>query len=48
MDHRIVTLFDVVETVQENAGTDREAVAVLTHLLKTRRVRFARSHEPQA
>jgi hypothetical protein len=36
------TLFDVVLVVQDLAQSDREVVAVLWHLLRTRRIRFAR------
>lgn len=31
---RRVTLFELVEAVQDTAGSDEEAVAVLTHILK--------------
>jgi hypothetical protein len=34
--------------VQESARSDREAVAVLTHLLKSKRVRYARNRESRA
>lgn len=43
MDRPVVTLFDVVRTIQETSRSDREAVAVLRHMLKTKRVRYARS-----
>jgi hypothetical protein len=34
MMSRRVTLLDLVKAVQDVAGTDEEAVAVLTHMLK--------------
>ncbi|MGH7786663.1 MAG: hypothetical protein ACRERC_07335 [Candidatus Binatia bacterium] len=37
-----VTIFELVEAVQDIAGSDEEVVAVLTHLLKTRTVRASR------
>jgi hypothetical protein len=33
-----VTLLELVEAVQDIANSDEEAVAVLTHLLRTRRL----------
>lgn len=33
-----VTLLELVEAVQDIASSDEEAVAVLTHLLRTKRV----------
>ena len=37
-----VTILELVEAVQDIAGSDEEVVAVLTHLLKTRTVRASR------
>lgn len=33
-----VTLLDLVQALQDSARTDEEVVAVLMHLIKTRRV----------
>ena len=35
-----LTLWDLIKTVQDTAGSDREAVAVLAHLFETRRVTY--------
>jgi hypothetical protein len=48
MDRRVVTLFDVVRTIQEHSQSDREAVAVLRHLLRTKRVRYAPGRQTQS
>lgn len=39
---RRVTLLELVKTVQDVAGSDEEAVAVLTHLLKSVKLKAAR------
>ncbi len=39
MKHRrSLTLAELVETIQDTAGSDAEAVAILTHMIKTGRV----------
>jgi hypothetical protein len=47
-----LTLLDVVRTVQDSARSDEEAVAVIEHMLKTRRVilseRFGTRRRPAA
>jgi hypothetical protein len=40
---RIVTLLDLVRTVQDFARSDREVVAVVAHLFRSRSVVLARS-----
>lgn len=45
MNRQTVTLLDVIRTIQDTARSDREAVAVLTHMLKTKRVRYVRDHD---
>ena len=39
---RRVTILELVEAVQDTAGSDDEAVAVLTHLLKSIKLRALR------
>ncbi len=39
---RRVTILELVEVVQDTAGSDDEAVAVLTHLLKSIKLRALR------
>ena len=43
---RSVTLGELVQTVQDIAGSDEEVVAVITHMLLTRRL--LRTKAPQA
>jgi hypothetical protein len=37
---RVSTLLNLVQTVQDHASSDEEVVAVISHLLSTRRVRL--------
>ncbi len=41
MDGKL-TLYDVVRVIQDLARSDHEVVAVLWHMLRTRKLRFAR------
>ncbi len=40
------TFGDLVQAIQDTAWSDTEVVAVITHLLKTRRVAFAKTTGP--
>jgi hypothetical protein len=41
---RTITLLDLVRTVQDIARSDREVVAVVAHLFRSRSVVLARNH----
>ncbi len=40
---RSLTLAELVETIQDTAGSDAEAVAILTHMINTGRVTLGES-----
>ena len=44
MAHKTTTMKALIEAVQDVASDDDEAIAVLTHLLSTRRLMSERAH----